>query len=167
MLLTGIMSVFVLHYAFVWLSMLYHFLVCKFIPMSGFQVYTYFCYIVLYLLLLRLLLLFPNLISDLLYVFLVFHFIPMSVISNSGLFLFTDYGIVRYVIFCAPSEWPTGKEVSGYQGYCISVPIDLGYTGRKSNSLRIGFMDLNPRHSWLNVGPLTIRPSAIPKRWGC
>ena len=147
-------------YTYVLIAMLY-------VSMSGLQIYAYFCYTILYLLLLWLLLLFPNLISDLLYVFLVFHFIPMSVISNSGLFLFTDYGIVRYVIFCAPSEWPTGKEVSGYQGYCISVPIDLGYTGRKSNSLRIGFMDLNPRHSWLNVGPLTIRPSAIPKRWGC
>ena len=104
MLLTGIMSVFVLRYAFVWLSMLYHFLVCKFIPMSGFQVYTYFCYIVLYLLLLWLLLLFPNLISDLLYLFLVCSFILTSVISNSGLFHFTDYAIVRYIIVCAPHQ---------------------------------------------------------------
>ena len=89
-------------YTYFWMAMLYHLLVCKFIPMSGLQVYTYFCYKVLYLLLLWLLLLFPNLISDLLYLFLVCNFIPTSVISNSGLFNFTGYGIVRYIIFRAP-----------------------------------------------------------------
>ena len=89
-------------YTYFWMAMLYHLLVCKFIPMSGLQVYTYFCYKVLYLLLLWLLLLFPNLISDLLYLFLVCYFIPTSVISNSGLFNFTGYGIVRYIVFRAP-----------------------------------------------------------------
>ena len=34
------------------LQNLYLRLICKFIPMSGLQVYTYFCYTVLYLLLL-------------------------------------------------------------------------------------------------------------------
>ena len=96
-------------YTYFWMAMLYHLLVCKFIPMSGLQVYTYFCYKVLYLLLLWLLLLFPNLISDLLYLFLVCYFIPTSVISNSGLFNFTGYGIVRYIVFRAPGNFLEAK----------------------------------------------------------
>ena len=70
--------------------------------MSGLQIYTYFCYTILYLLLLWLLLFLANLISDLLYLLLVCIFIPMSVISNSGFLNFTGYGIVCYIIFCVP-----------------------------------------------------------------
>ena len=80
---------------YVWIAMLYLYLVCKYFC------YTVICLILLWLL--RLFLLFPNLISDLLYLFLVCNFIPTSVMSNSGLFNFTGYGIVRYTVFRAPS----------------------------------------------------------------
>ena len=91
-------------YTYVWFENLYICPDCNVTSMSGLQIYTYFCYTILYLLLLWLLLLFPNLISDLLYLFLVLNFITTSVISNSGLFIYTDYGIVRYIIFCTPIE---------------------------------------------------------------
>ena len=89
-------------YTYVWFSNLYLCPDWNVISMSGLQIYTYFCYTILYLLLLWLLLFLANLISDLLYLLLVCIFIPMSVISNSGFLNFTGYGIVCYIIFCAP-----------------------------------------------------------------
>ena len=74
--------------------MLYLSLDSNFIPLSGFQCYIYFCYTILYLLLLWLLLFFANLISDLLYLLLVSIFIPTSVISTSA-FVKLDF---RHVI---------------------------------------------------------------------
>ena len=101
-------------YIIFWTVMLYLCLDCNVIPMSGLQIYTYFCYTILYLLLLWLLLFLANLISDLLYLLLVWIFIPMSVISNSGFLNFTGYGIVCYIIFCAP-VWV----------YCSILVIDV------------------------------------------
>ena len=58
--------------------------------MSGLQVYTYFCYIELYLLLVKLLLLFKNVISDLLYLFLVCNFIPAFLVLGSSFFIISQ-----------------------------------------------------------------------------
>ena len=88
-------------YTYVWFANLYLCPDWNVISMSGLQIYAYFCYTIFYLLLFL-----ANLISDLLYLLLVCIFIPMSVISNSGFLNFTGYGIVCYIIFCAPHPKP-------------------------------------------------------------
>mgnify|MGYP006900142643 CR=1 FL=1 len=149
--LTGPQYANLICYAFVWIAMLYHLLVCSFIPISGWPCYIIFWFTNLYLCLVckfipisvikyytyfcygyfcffqiwfqtwgeffsgvrfkthrnrppnsqvktcafqnapvRL----PLKNSPLLYLFLVCYFIPTSVISNSGLFNFTGYGII-------------------------------------------------------------------------
>ena len=94
---------------------------CNVISMSGLQIYTYFCFTILYLLLLWLLLYFANFISDLLYLLLVCILIPMSVISNSGFLNFTGYGIVRYTVFCAPRQISKKKFKDGPRSNSYSL----------------------------------------------
>ena len=76
------MSVLV-YYTYVWMGTLYHCLDSNIIPLSALHFYTYFCYTILYLGLLWLLLLLPNWIYSLLCLLLVCNIISTSVISNS------------------------------------------------------------------------------------
>ena len=84
-------------YAFVWLVMLYHLVVFKFIPVSGLS------YSELYLLLFSVLTkfdLWPELIN------FWFAILYLSVISNSFLFNFMGYCVIYHILFRAPSDVP-------------------------------------------------------------